>query len=383
MITPLMIVPRVPPALCGVGDHAWLLARRLRDRHDVHFSFLAAGTEASAGAPPDDFPVFRLASRSSRACRDFLAKDGKALRPVVLHLSSYGYHKRAMPLWLARAARDLSLARGGPGLIVMFHELYSSGPVTTSAFWTQPLQKLVVRMIARAADAVRTNIAIHARLLHRLAGLDPATITVMPVFSNFGELDPPPALDSRPSEMVMFCSGVHGGADIGASLQLINGIARRFGITRLHLIGKNCPPHVARLDVPYEHHPWLSADAISALLGNCRIAFNGYPPLYLAKSGIFAAHAAHGLAVFAPGAGMADELPDGLRFGRELLRADDSAALASLDLAQLQSAASQANAWYQRHSLAQSADSYARDIEKLARSPRSDGRIATPVTCQC
>lgn len=369
MITPLMIVPRVPPALCGVGDHAWLLARQLRDCHDIHFSFLAAGIHNDSAAPPDDFPVFRLGARSSRSLLDFLATTGRGLRPIVLHLSSYGYHKRATPLWLARAVRHLSRARGGPGLIVMCHELYSSGPITTSAFWTQPLQKLVVRMVVHAADVARTNIATHARLLGEVAGLDPTKVIAMPIFSNFGELESPPPLADRPAEMVMFCSGVHGGADISASLQEVNLIARRFAIGKLHLIGKERPDAASRLKLPFEHHSYLPAEAIGAILARCRIAYNGYPARYLAKSGIFAAHAAHGLAVFAPGAGLSDDLPDGLRFGRELLRANDKDTLALLTLGDLQSAAANIARWYRGHCLARTAESYAHDIELVA-SPR-------------
>lgn len=52
----LHVVPRVPPAVCGIGDYAWLLAQALRDGHDIHSSFLSAGTNWTPPQGETEFP---------------------------------------------------------------------------------------------------------------------------------------------------------------------------------------------------------------------------------------------------------------------------------------------------------------------------------------
>ena len=60
MIRVLQILPRVPPAVCGIGDYAWGIARKLRNEHGIHSSFLAAGTTWTQPVGETEFPVFRL-----------------------------------------------------------------------------------------------------------------------------------------------------------------------------------------------------------------------------------------------------------------------------------------------------------------------------------
>lgn len=363
----LHLLPRTPPALCGIADYAWQLARALRDRHGWPSRFLAAGT---GWVPPEsdaEFPVERVAPGDAAGLQQALGAAPVAA--VVLHVSLYGYQKRGVPVALVRGLT--APTRGAPRLplLAMFHELYASGPPTSSSFWLQPLQKQLLRRLARRADAVLTNRAAYAAWLNAVPDRRAGEAAVLPVFSNLGELAQPPPLAQCPPAMVMFASGIHGGGDAGLAVARAVHWCRRLGLQTLHLLGGAAPAMSEADGVRICHRGFLPAAEVSALLAQCRLASTSYHPEYLGKSGILAAYAAHGLAVISDGQG--PELPDGLRHGHELLLAsrlrDD--ALPAAD--GLQRVADGLHAWYQGHSLAATADRYAAELRRLT---APDGR---------
>lgn len=363
MIRVLQIVPRVPPAVCGIGDYSWLLAQALRDGHDIHSSFLSAGTTWAQPTGDTEFPVFRLAELTADALVEFVTARAGEFQAIVLHMSSYGYQKRGVPLWLANGWRRLSQMKHHPRLITMFHELYASGPLRSSAFWLQPLQKWVLREVAFASDAVRTNREAYAAWLKVTLGLRVREIPVMPVFSNFGEPDQRTPFQQRNRSMVMFCSGIHGGQNADGAVRVATDLAQRFGMLELHVIGEKAPTGMVG-EVKMIPHAFLPAPELSRLMLASRMAFTGYHPLYLAKSGVMAGYAAHGLAVVATAS--ARELPDGLRAGKELLRLDDCMADEAPHQLGIELIGDTLQRWYAGHSLANTAASYQRQLQPEA-----------------
>lgn len=357
----LQILPRVPPTVCGIGDYAWLLARELREAHGIHSGFLCAGTHATLPEGETEFPVFRLPELSAQALETFVTARAGEFDAVVLHMSPYGYQKRGVPLWLASGWRRLSERPTRPHLLTMFHELFATGSFRTSAFWLQPLQKHVLHVVAQASDAVRTNRAAYADWLVTGAGCKKQEVVVMPVFSNVGEPSSVPGLATRSPAMVYFASGVHGGQDAGASLRECGQLAGKLGATDLHLIGGPAlERHLPQLKIT--PHGYLPTSELSTLLLQCRYGFSAYHPAYLAKSGIWAGFAAHGLAVFL--AAKSDVLPDDLRHGTEFLRLDRSLTN-NLSSDALDAAARGLREWYGAHSLRETALSYSLQVAKL------------------
>lgn len=357
----LQILPNVPPTRCGIGDYGWRLGRKLRDDHGHSVAFLSAGTKGAVPESSTEFPVLSL-SRLSAAGLEQGWKDAGGVDVVLLHVSLYGYQRRAVPFWLASGMELLTRKRPRPGIVLMFHELYASGPIHSSAFWLQPFQKRILRRLQRTGDVLRTNRRRYAGWLE--TALPPGTppVTVMPVFSNFGELAVPSRLADRPPAMVMFGSGIHGGRDAAATLQQATEAAGALGLKRLHLLGsvEGSPDRIGPVEVV--RHAALPAEELSALFARCRVAYSAYHPLYLGKSTVLAAYAAHGLAVLQAGDELPETLPDGLRVGRELLAAAmvrrEAPAAGALQLA-----ANRLHAWYAPHDLAQHARSYAQDIQ--------------------
>jgi hypothetical protein len=362
----LHILPRVPPAVCGIGDYAWGIARKLRDEHGIHSSFLAAGTTWTQPVGETEFPVFRLPELSALALVEDVAARKEELGAVVLHLSPYGFQKRGVPLWLASGWQQIARMPGRPRLITMFHELYASGPMRSSAFWLQPLQKWVLRTVACASDGLRTNRQGYADWLERKLGLKNGVVTVMPVFSNLGEPTVLPSWNEREPAMALFCWGIHSGESLETVVRKAASCCRRFSLARLHLIGCKQAVDETGLGIEVVRHGFMEAPGLSALLSSCRMAYTAYSPEHFGKSTLMAAFAAHGLAVITQG--RTNVLPDGLLDGVNVLNES------SLDEQVMQAKDSVAGIgnslrhWYDQHSLDQNAQSYASQIKRLVDS---------------
>jgi hypothetical protein len=350
----IQVVPRVPPAVCGIGDYATQLARHLSKDHDIATRFVVAGIEG-ADATAAEFPIQRVPAGDILALRAAVAGKADAL---ILHVSTYGYQKRGVPLWLAEG---LNGSAGVP-IVAMFHELYATGAPSSSAFWLQPLQKMILRKIVRNAARLRTNRKAYAQWINGVPVRKAPPATVMPVFSNLGELQAPPALADRPDSMVMFASGIHGGGDFRGTVVRGAALCQKLALRSLQVLGVDASAETID-GVSVLFRKFLPADDLSQLLAACRVAFTTYSPKHLAKSGVFAAYASHGLAVVV--SGEEREMPDGLCEGREVTL-EQSVLRDSLRPENLQSLANGLRRWYAGHSVCETARSFAADVRGVA-----------------
>lgn len=367
----LQILPHVPPAVCGIGDYSWSLARQLREAHDIHCSFLAAGTSGTVPTGETEFPTFRLPELSAKGLMDFVVAKAVEFQVIVLHMSPYGYQKRAVPLWLANGWHHVSKMKGRPRMITMFHELFASGPMLSSAFWLQPLQKRVLREVARASDGLRTNRQPYADWLLSLSSLKASEVTVMPVHSNFGEPVALSPLSERAPAMAMFAWGIHSGESLAALVEKACAHCQSFGLHTLHLIGGKDQVLSVPPGIELVRHGFMDAPAVSALLSSCRMAYTAYSAEHFGKSTLMAAFAAHGLAVIVQG--RQASLPDGLSDGINVLNeaslpwGTDSATAAD----RLEMLGAALRLWYDQHSLQRNAESYAAQIQQVLDKGRS------------
>lgn len=346
----LQILPRLPPAVCGVGDYALNLASALKHHHQVETQFLCAGTASPEPAPEIPFPSERLPSLTAHSLYDWLIRHRSDFDAVLLHVSIYGYHKRGLSFWLDRGLAGAQIGSSGKPLTSMFHELYAGGPPTTSAFWLRPFQKAVVRRLSKRSNHLRTNRAQYAGWLSELSGHPRSSIQVFPVFSNFGEPTSLPPVSARPPAMVMYSWGIHDGRSLPEAVTAAADLCRRFNLTTLHLIGRGSDQITPPNGIDLKTYGHLPSASISEILSQCQMAYCPYNPEYLGKSTLVASFAAHGLAVITTG--KTPELPDGLRDRIEVLHESflDSKPLPPLDT--LGSAIKQ---WYNSHTLAETA----------------------------
>ena len=348
------LVPTLPPALSGIGDYATLLARELLAYHGVGTRFVVGDPawKPDPASTDTSFPATAVAAHSARALRAALGGPGT----VLLHYVGYGYATRGCPFWLVDGLEHWRHAGPGRRLVVIFHEVYASGPPWSSAFWASPFQRRLAARLARLADARRITTTISLRELRgtlRRAEKNRLPTAVAPVFSNLGEpahLSPPAAREHQvvvfgsrhwrelayrhPSALEAFCQAHSVGRVVDVGAPLAAAPARLPGGTVVHVAGV------------------LAAADASALFARSLAGYFHYPTLHLGKSTIFAAYGAPGLV---PVTYPANRTPaDGLRDGEQFMARETQSPLDAL--------ASAAAEWYRGHRL----EAHARDLAALA-----------------
>ncbi|MES2099800.1 MAG: hypothetical protein V4569_08280 [Pseudomonadota bacterium] len=253
----------------GVSSHVIALSRELAGQHSLAERIAECGMQAS------------------QPCA------------LVLHFSGYGYAQRGLCFWLLAELHALRAVRAqrreGLRLVVVFHELFASGPPWRSAFWLSRWQALIAARLARMADALWTNTEQHARWLARV--VEPATpIRVRPVFSNVGEPGVSPATGGRQSTAVVFGSAPTR-QRVFDELRGHEATLRRLGIEELIEVGNGPRSTGGPTTIPRRHVGRLEAPDLGRLLQAARFGLLDYPSQFLGKSGVFAAYAAHGCVV--------------------------------------------------------------------------------------
>lgn len=230
----------------------------------------------------------RLVHISKENAADWKVGPGDS---VVLHLSGYGYAKRGAPLWLLK---KLEAERANiKTLGVYFHELYAFGPPWRSAFWLSPVQRHISRRIAELADFWITNREDSAEWLRRFAADKPHA--VLPVFSNVGEMAT--YSPKRLPQIVVFGGAALRAATYRAAGDLLFIWTKAQGL-ELHDIGPAMDDQTINDSLTQagaKVHGRLEAEEASTILSKASFGLVRYPVEYVAKSGVFAAYAAHGV----------------------------------------------------------------------------------------
>jgi len=352
------IVPRLPPAISGVGDYALLLARELRKTHQVDTKFVLTDTDWRGESRIDGFEVERLPRKTDEVLR--AAMGNSSARWTVLHYVGYAYAPKGCPLWLIRALeRTVGLRTEPPQpLITMFHELYATGPLWTSAGLTSTFQKRLTKRLARLSDICFTNRYHSALELNSMRRSHKEKARVFPVFSNFGEPLKPAALAQRRPQAIWFGGLGRSVRNVTKTLAHLRNILRQFEISKLIVIGTN-RINLEAAGIHCERHVHLVPEVASRLLSESRFGFLDYYDGYLGKSGIFAAYCSHGLVpiLFEPNASEAD----GLECGRHFLLASS----VNDPGTQVQQIADAAWTWYHSHNVAKTAIAFAQAFRQM------------------
>lgn len=265
---------------------------------------------------------------------------------VILQMSGYGFAKRGAPFWLLR---ELEQRRNRiRSLAVFFHELYAIGPPWTSSFWLSPFQRHVARRLAELSDFWITNREGSAQWLRRFAADKPHA--VLPVFSNVGE-SASPATVRAPRIVVFGSAGLRQKTYQAAGRELF-AWAKRASL-EIHDIG---PPITAAGFSTALHsmgviqHGALDGNDVDLLMREALYGVVAYPVEYAAKSGVFAAYAAHGICplLISENYAQADGLVAGRHYQPGVLSAEDHLKATSIGRA--------AWDWYQPHRVSRHSD---------------------------
>lgn len=350
----LQIIPNLPSVSCGVGDYARLLSENLAGEHAISSQFLVplqTGSPSHHPAPPSGYHYAASSGASLLESLETLYPDIDA---VVLQFSPYGYQQRGIPFGLLKALQALLHRHPGLTLHTMFHELYATGPITTSAFWLGFLQKQIIRRLARLSHRRFTNRSLYARWIESVSPQHSSPVAAIPVFSNLGEALRPPLPSSRPAAMTLFRSGLRSEVDWEA-LQPHWEAAQ---VSQIHFIGRgndlNPPPGFPLTVINHGHLP---ASQVTSLLQQTRLGYLDYYPGYLGKSGIFAAYAAHGIPTLLKKDAASTE--DGLQKGMHYTLMESTA----IPLPALNALSAHALTWYAPHSLHATTNLYAAALQ--------------------
>ncbi|PSR17671.1 hypothetical protein C8255_11455 [filamentous cyanobacterium CCP3] len=351
----ISIVPRLPSAIDGVGDYALNLARQLKKDFDINTHFVVGDPTWTGNDRLEGFKITKVLARSPESLFNQLAEIYSET-PILLHYVGYGYAKRGYPNWLVEGLTNWKHRHHQAKLVTMFHEIYASGPIWTSAFWLSELQKRLVRQLLRLSDRVLTSKQLHAEVLQHIIDQQAAfegdkrlPIPILPVFSNVGECKNVLPLNKRDRILVVF-------GKLDTRLRVYQNCqnellytCERFGIRRIVDIGPaNGLKSFSTNSIPVEVLGSKSAFEVSKILSSAFAGFIDYPTDFLGKSGIFASYCAHGSLPIVRGPHRLDA--DGLIVGHHYWHLDFTNL--GINVLAAQQIATNAHTWYQAHSLA-------------------------------
>jgi hypothetical protein len=216
----LVITPRLPPAIDGIGDYCrqlWQYCTFPSNRSDQDLPIgLITRSEQNPSPNPtstsDPAQATPVQQGSTIRPWQFLVLDGVAetrkfwpeikvdqiqkskdkllsqlesssCDTILLQYVGYGFEHDGAPFWLVQALADWKARQNARRLIVMFHETWSSGQIWQRTFWQMPKQKRCVKQLLDMASIVVTSMEPNATSLRALGFALP--IHIIPIGSSF------------------------------------------------------------------------------------------------------------------------------------------------------------------------------------------------------
>jgi hypothetical protein len=343
--TLLQIVPKVPGGIDGVGDYAFTIAKKLREKFECNTVFATFKTSSAENV--GGFEVLSLDRLFDQPSRKY--------DQVLLHYVNYGFQRRGIPIRLLSILRALRKRHRGK-LVAIFHELYASGPPWTSAFWLRPVQMHLSKAVARLSDECIVSSGNFFSELGRMA--PDAHVQVHPVPSGLEEpaLSPNQIVDRDPHHWAI----VGGTALVERSLRSFCRLMRRIPDSiaprTLFVLGGNENPTtrslLVDLAIESDYRPRIAAAHASEILKSCSFTWFDYfvhlgvETSVVLKSSAFAAACAHAAIPVFPHCGSeisvdGDKLPGPFFIEPDRSEIPDADARGKI--------ASAIYNWYQRH----------------------------------
>jgi glycosyltransferase involved in cell wall biosynthesis len=300
------VVPRLPPAIDGLGDFTRRLWESLAGRSRWTFLVLEGAAESRRAWPEVDVLPFEACERSLIA-----ALEDSGARTVAVQYVGYGYDARGLPRWLPAAMSAWRARAEERRLVVMFHELWATGPPWTRAFWDEGAQRRIVRDLARAADRALVSTPAWRARLRAATGVG---AELAPIPSNIPVLAPCWA-NGAPGGIRVLVFGMDPvrRAALERHRHFVRALHAAGRLERIVLVGgrdrgrSRAPEEglVRRLapGVPLEAHGALGAAEVSRVIARCHLGLCATPAHLVCKAGTAMAAMAHGCAVVATGTG--------------------------------------------------------------------------------
>jgi hypothetical protein len=348
-----VIVPKLPPAIDGIGDYGLNLARQLYQDLGWTTHFIV-GTPGWQGETEGEF--FRVSAVAARSQTALLELLPAVPAMVLLHYAGHGYANRGCPFWLVQALAQW--CQSGGRLITVFHELYATSPLLSSALLTSPFQKRLATQVMKLSDRVLTNQKQYAEKIDQLSHHQHSAIPTLPVFSNVGEIDQPLSLNQRSRRLIVFGGGGLRTAAYQGSRSALIKACTELDIEEIIDIGS--PLKFQPEPIPGVALKMLGVQPLTEInryMSSAIAGFLNYPSAYLGKSTIFAAYCSHGMVSIVSSKAIPNL--DGLKSNQHYWLSDNEQ---PLDVEQAQAIASNAHAWYHTHNLKSQSATFAASL---------------------
>ncbi|WP_413172610.1 glycosyltransferase family 1 protein [Anabaena azotica] len=350
-----VIVPRLPPAIDGVGDYGLNLAQQMCQDFGVISEFLIGDKNWSGQDFIAGFPVRQVGIQSEADLLELLPHDQNSDQIVLLHYVGYGYARRGCPVWLVAGLERWRKGGNNRRLVTMFHEIYAFGAIWTSQFWTSPLQRNLAGRLVRLSDRCITSKQGYAEIISNFSKGKHSDIPTLPVFSTVGEPESLPLLSERSRRLVVF-GGTGTRSRVYQDSQLaLQRTCEELEIEEIFDIGPPLDLEISAINnIPVTCLGIKSASEISSILSTSLVGFFNYPLAYLTKSTIFAAYCAHKLLPI--GIWYEGQDVDGLVAGKNYWLGDRYQQ--QMNISDGQIVAENAYNWYAKHSLSAQAHTF-------------------------
>ncbi|AFY59958.1 hypothetical protein [Synechococcus sp. PCC 6312] len=344
MVRLLQIIPDLPPSVNGLGDYALNLARPLYNDYNILTEFAVGNPSWKNADKPGYVENFKATPVQSRKA-DALVELIKGHEVIILHYVGYGYAKRGCPFWLVRGLEKWKKQENGK-LITMFHELYASGSIQSSAFWLHNIQKNLCKSILSISQTSITSKSYYAELLHKLRNNRELQTLLLPVFSNVGEATHNKPLTERDRHLIIFGGRSKKYSIYTNFVNQLNSVCDNLNITKIIDIGEPISGvSYDNITVDVMCIGKQECNTICNYLTNSIAAFLSYPSNFLAKSTVFAAYCSHGVVPIL--ATNHQQVEDNIEHGTHYLTPSSN----FKNLHELQKISNQVFEWYQSHTL--------------------------------
>jgi hypothetical protein len=268
---------------------------------ELQCAYIACGYKAGQAEPNGSLRNCTASCNPNKlwqAIEEFAATCGASQITFILHYSGYGYHASGAPDWLADAWEHRPKLFANAPIVTFFHELYASGKPWTKAFWNSHRQRAIALRIARNSGALLTNRSHSAAWLAQQTGKAPGAVAHLAICSNVGEPLEIVPWKARDARAVLFGGTRFKDPFLKRHAGALIEMCRRMSVETVVDIGtpaKLNPQIFHRSGIHFEQTGWLNATDVSKLLMGSQFGLIDYYPGFIAKSGVLAAAAAHGI----------------------------------------------------------------------------------------
>lgn len=302
------IVPRLPPAINGVGDYCFKLWDYWPETQQQWYFLVSEDASASQA----DWTEVKIAEFDKSTKGLVSALEPINAETVILHYVGYGYHPKGCPIWLPKALEEWKAASSERRLVVMFHELYATGKIWSSNFWVKPIAQKIIKDLILVADLWLTSCSRYQLKLVNEFAANPKQGALIPIGSNILPVEPVnfnrpwPLFQGEKLKVVIFGLAKTRLWALNVHAKFLKSLCDQGWVESITLAGsseldakasKKMAQH--RADIGYSHL-WheafdLTASQVSQLLATQDVGLISNQPDILTKSGVFAALSVHGV----------------------------------------------------------------------------------------